>query len=243
MFAGTVEAVRAWADGAGAAGVFIVALLDSSVLALPNATDVLIMYLTIQQPALWWYYAAVATAGAVVGSLPLYLLARRGGEAFLTRRMSGRRSASAVNWYRRSAFSAVALPAFLPPPMPLKIFVLLAGATALAPWRLVAALALGRGTRHAIEASLAMWYRDDAVSVLNRYGAGGALVLMAVAAAAVAVYLWRARSRTPERTAALVTSAIIETPCPSPPLPPTPTSASCAPTAPPPTRSNGCGPS
>jgi len=194
MLGEIVAAVRMWADGAGAAGVFVVAVIDSSVLALPNATDALIMYLTIQHPALWWYYAAVATAGAVVGSWPLYLLAKRGGEAFLARRLSGPRSVSAVNWYRRSAFSAIALPAFIPPPMPLKVFILLAGATALAPWRVVTALALGRGARHGLETMLARWYRDDAVRAVNHYGATGALVLTAgIVAVAVTAFFWYSR--------------------------------------------------
>lgn len=192
--AGLIEAVRLWADGAGAAGVFIVALLDSSVLALPNATDALVMYLTIQHPAWWWYYAAVATAGAVAGSWPLYLLARRGGEAFLARRLSGPRSGAAVRWYRRSAFSAIAIPAFAPPPMPLKIFVLLAGATAFAPWRVAAALTLGRGARHTAEALLARWYRDDAIRAVQHYGAVGAVVVMAaIAALGLTVYVWHIR--------------------------------------------------
>lgn len=189
-----VSAVRLWADGAGAAGVFIVAVLDSSILALPNATDALIMYLTIQHPAWWWYYAAVATAGAVVGSWPLYLLARRGGEAFLARRASGPRADAAVRWYRRSAFSAIAIPAFSPPPMPLKIFVLLAGATAFAPWRVVAALTLGRGARHGLETLLAMRYREEAVAAVTRYGAPGALALMVlVAIAGLSLFLWHSR--------------------------------------------------
>ena len=39
MFAEIVQAVRVWADSAGGLGVFVVAVLDSSVMALPNATD------------------------------------------------------------------------------------------------------------------------------------------------------------------------------------------------------------
>jgi membrane protein YqaA with SNARE-associated domain len=198
MVAGLVQAVRTWGDGAGAAGVFVVAVLDSSLLALPNATDALIMYLTIQRPALWWYYAATATAGAVLGSLPLYVLARRGGEAFLRRWLSGRRSARALAWYQRSAFAAIALPAFIPPPMPLKIFILLAGATALAPWRVVTAIALGRGARHALETLLAVRYRDQAVLAVEQYGGTTALVIMGGGAVAtVAAYLWRVRRRPP----------------------------------------------
>jgi len=194
MLGELVDALRVWADGAGATGVFVVAVLDSSLLALPNATDALIMYLTIQHPALWWYYAAVATAGTVVGSWPLYLLARRGGEVFLERRLSGSRSRAAVNWYRKSAFTAIAVPAFVPPPMPLKIFILLAGATALAPWRVAAALTLGRGTRHALETLLAMWFRDDAARAITEYGVSGIIAMTAaITAGGAAVYWWQRR--------------------------------------------------
>ncbi len=196
MFPGLVASVRAWADGAGATGVFVVALLDSSALALPNAIDALIMYLTIQRPALWWFYAATATAGAVLGSLPLYALAKRGGDAFIERRLSGSMAAAAVAWYRRSAFTAIAVAAFTPPPMPLKPFVLLAGATGLSHWRVAAAIAAGRGARHSIETLLAMRYRDQATAAIERYGIPGAIVVMGiVAAAVVGAHLWHTRTQ------------------------------------------------
>lgn len=197
MLAELVQALRVWADGAGGLGVFAIALLDSSILALPNATDALIMYLTLQHPAWWWYYAGMGIAGVIVGSWPLYVVARRGGEAFVRRRLSGPRAASALAFYRRSAFLAIALPAFTPPPMPLKIFVLLAGATAFAPWRVASALALGRGGRHAIEAGLAAAYRDDAIRAFERYGPSLAIgVLVAVTLACAGIYAWHVR-RTP----------------------------------------------
>lgn len=194
MLAELVQAVRVWADGAGGLGVFAVAVLDSSVLALPNATDALIMYLTVQHPARWWYYAGMGIAGVVVGSWPLYVVARRGGEAFLGRRLSGPRASSALAFYRRSAFLAIALPAFTPPPMPLKIFVLLAGATAFAPWRVVSALALGRGSRHALEAGLAAAYREEAVQAFSAYGPTLALaVLVTVTLTGFGLYAWHTR--------------------------------------------------
>ena len=188
------QAVRAWADGAGGAGVFVVAVLDSSVLALPHATDGLIMYLTIQQPARPWDYAAMGVAGALAGSWPLYLLARRGGDAFIDRRLSGARARQALAWYRRSAFAAVAIPAFLPPPMPLKVFVLLAGATGYPLWRTALALLVGRGARHAIEATLAAAYRDEAVAVVERYRTVLAVGLIAaMAVVALGAYGWQRR--------------------------------------------------
>ena len=131
MLSTFVAALRSWADGAGAIGVFVVSLVDSAGLSVPSATDALVIYLTVQHPARWWWYAAAAVAGAVLGSLPLYWIGRRGGEALLERRFGGQRTAAAVRWYRRSAFGAVLVPALLPPPLPFKIFAVLAGATGL----------------------------------------------------------------------------------------------------------------
>ncbi len=194
MFAEIVQAVRVWADSAGGLGVLAVAVLDSSVLALPNVTDGLIMYLTVREPSWWWYYAAIGTAGAIIGSAPLYLLARRGGQAFLDRRLAGPRFAGALTWYRRSSFAALAGPAFVPPPMPLKPFVLLAGATAFPLWRLVAALALGRGSRHFLEAALAAYYRDEAIRAFERYGVTLAVVMLGLVTAVTAgLYVWHMR--------------------------------------------------
>jgi membrane protein YqaA with SNARE-associated domain len=194
MLAEIVQAVRVWADGAGGPGVFAVAVLDSSILALPNATDALIMYLTLQHPGWWWYYAALGAAGVVVGSWPLYLLARRGGQTFLERRLRHPRAARAVAAYERSAFAAIAVPAFSPPPVPLKIFVLLAGATVYAPWRVVAALVLGRGSRHALEAGLTAAYRDEAIRAFERYGPLVAVaVLVGVTGVVASAYVWHSR--------------------------------------------------
>ena len=74
------------------------------------------------------------------------------------------------------------------------LFVLLAGATAYAPWRLVAALVLGRGSRHAIEAGLAAAYREQALQAFERHGATLALGLAgAVTLVAVGLYLLHLR--------------------------------------------------
>jgi hypothetical protein len=58
MWSDLGAALRAWADGAGAAGILVISVVDSMALPLPNATDALILYLTVQQPELWWWYAA-----------------------------------------------------------------------------------------------------------------------------------------------------------------------------------------
>lgn len=186
-------ALGAWADGAGAAGVFVVSLVDSLGLPLPNATDVLILYLTVQQPALWWWYALAGVSGSVLGSLPLYWIGRGGGQALLERRFGGQRTAAAVRWYRRSAFGAVLVPAFLPPPLPFKIFAVLAGATALPVWRFVLALTLGRSIRHGSEGILAAAYGAQTIAAFATYGARIAAVIAAAALLVAAIVWWQRR--------------------------------------------------
>jgi membrane protein YqaA with SNARE-associated domain len=195
MLSTFVAALRSWADGAGAIGVFVVSLVDSAGLSVPSATDALVIYLTVQHPARWWWYAAAAVAGAVLGSLPLYWIGRRGGQALLERRFGGQRTAAAVRWYRRSAFGAVLVPALLPPPLPFKIFAVLAGATGLPVWRFCTALALGRGARHLTEALMAAAYGERAIAMFENQGPSIVLVVSIAALAVAAAGLWR-RART-----------------------------------------------
>ena len=54
--------------------------------------------------------------------------ARRGGEVFLRKRVSGPRVERGLALYQRHGLLAVVVPSLLPPPMPFKLFVLLAGA-------------------------------------------------------------------------------------------------------------------
>ena len=52
------------------------------------------------------------------------------------------------------------VPALLPPPVPFKVFVLLAGAAAVAPWRFGLAVLIGRGIRYFGQGYLAVLYGE-----------------------------------------------------------------------------------
>ena len=75
----------------GGPGLFLIALLDSSVLSFPVINDLLMINLSIQHPSRMPYYAAMATLGSVAGCLFLYYLARKGGEAMFHKH-AGRRA-------------------------------------------------------------------------------------------------------------------------------------------------------
>ena len=94
------------------------------------------------------YYAGMTTAGSLVGCFMLYAVARKGGEVFLRKRFSAARVDRGMALYQRFGLLAVVVPSLLPPPTPFKIFVLMAGAAAVAPWRFGLAIVIGRGIRY-----------------------------------------------------------------------------------------------
>src|SRR3954467_9159746 len=76
-----VARVQALALALGAPGLFLVALLDSSVLSLPEIADLLVIWMVVQHKERLILYASAATLGSVAGCLVLYYIARKGGEA------------------------------------------------------------------------------------------------------------------------------------------------------------------
>jgi membrane protein YqaA with SNARE-associated domain len=191
MLAGTLAAIEAWAASVGGLGLFVVAALDSSFLSFPQVNDVLIIVLSTRYPERMPYYAGLSTLGSLLGCLLLFGVARRGGEVFLRKRMKGAYVDRALGLYQRFGLLAVVVPALLPPPVPFKVFVVLAGAASVAPWRFGVAVAVGRGIRYFGQGYLAVLYGDEALSFMKTHGteigiglavaavlAGGAMVML-----------------------------------------------------------------
>jgi membrane protein YqaA with SNARE-associated domain len=179
-----VEWVQGFALSLGGPGLFLIAFLDSSFLSFPEVVDLLIVWLTIQHPARMTYYALLATLGSVAGCLALFLVARKGGDAFLRKRVHERHVERATAVVRRYGLLSVLVPSLLPPPAPFKIFVLAAGVAQVRAIDFVLAVAIGRGTRYFGAGVLALWYGERAAAFLRDHAqsiavwtAVGALVL------------------------------------------------------------------
>jgi membrane protein YqaA with SNARE-associated domain len=196
MLASIAAAIREWASELGGLGLFIIAALDSSFLSFPQVNDLLIIYLSTKTPALMPYYAAMTTVGSMVGCFVLYGFARRGGEVFLRKRFSGKRVERGLALYQRHGLLAVVVPSLLPPPMPFKLFVLLAGAAKVSPWKFGAAIAIGRGIRYFGQGYLAVLYGEAAIELVRENSAtvGVGLALLAVVVA-VGYYFVKKRRR------------------------------------------------
>lgn len=195
MLTSLLAAIEAWANRVGGIGLFTVAALDSSFLSFPQINDLLVIYLSIKRPALMPYYAGMTTLGSILGCFLLYGFAYRGGEVFLRKRVSGPRVERGLALYQRHGLLAVVVPALLPPPTPFKLFVLLAGAARVSPWKFGIAIAIGRGIRYFGQGYLAVLYGQRAVEIVQNYGreVGIGLALAAVTIAVLYYTLTRRR--------------------------------------------------
>jgi membrane protein YqaA with SNARE-associated domain len=190
-----VDWVQAFALGLGAPGLFLAAIADSSFLSLPEVVDILLVWMVTQHKSRMVVYATAATVGSVCGCLVLYAIGRK-GDQFIARRFSAERVERALGAFRRYGVMAVLIPSLLPPPMPFKIFVLLAGAAGISTGRFIVAIAIGRGIRYFGEAALAVWFGDRALVFLQENGQVLSLSLAILLAVALGGYLlWQKSSR------------------------------------------------
>ena len=109
--------------------------------------------------------------------------------------------------YQRFGLLAVVVPSLLPPPTPFKIFVLMAGAAAVAPWRFALAVVIGRGIRYFGQGYLAVRYGERAAEIVKQNGAATGIVLAGLALLAVAAYLLVLRLTAPSRAAPVAPEA------------------------------------
>src|SRR5258708_26350388 len=88
--------VMAWVLPLGGIGLIPLGLLDNSVVPLPGSMDVATILLAARDKPLWFYYAAMATLGSVIGGYLTYLIARKGGEEAPRKRLSKQRVAKVL---------------------------------------------------------------------------------------------------------------------------------------------------
>jgi membrane protein YqaA with SNARE-associated domain len=128
----------------GGIGVFILAVVDSSVLPTFGGVDALTIVLAARHPGLWPYYALCSTVGSVCRASVAYRLSRLG---VLRRRLKGAVFDRVTAFLHRFGSLSLWLAALLPPTFPTSAFVIGAGVTRYRFIAFVLSFGIGRGCR------------------------------------------------------------------------------------------------
>ena len=179
----------AWVLHLGGIGLIPLGLLDNSVVPLPGSMDVATILLAARDKELWFYYAAMATVGSVIGGYLTYRIARKGGKEALGRRFSKRKVQKVLHTFERWGFAAIIVPAMLPPPFPIVPFLIAAGAMQYSRAKFLAALAAGRIIRYTIFAFLGATYGSQIISLFTHHGYAVLFTALGVGVAAVIIVL------------------------------------------------------
>jgi membrane protein YqaA with SNARE-associated domain len=193
-----LRSVRHWLFHLGGLGLIPLGLLDNSPIPLPGIMDVATIVMSAREGQLWLYYALMATAGSVIGGFVSYRLARKGGKEALERRFSRRKVGKVCKIFERWGFGAIAIPALLPPPVPMVPFLFAAGAMQYPARKFLVALTLGRISRYMILAYLAARYGRHLIVFIAEHGhpVVVAIILLLISIAIVTYYFWgKSKSR------------------------------------------------
>lgn len=114
-----------------------------------GGVDALVVFMAAVDHAQAYWSAAAAVLGSLIGSVFLFYLARKGGEAYLHRHTLSPRGAGLRAWFQEYGLLTIFVPAFVPIiPMPMKIFILSAGALGVSPLTFIIVLLAGRIPRY-----------------------------------------------------------------------------------------------
>jgi len=187
-----------WLTHLGSLGLFLVSVVDSSVIPLPipGSTDLLLLWL-VSHDGDPWLLALCAIAGSLLGGYTTWQIGKKGGEAALRRFVPARLRGRITRWVKRHPVLAVFLPTMLPPPIPLSPFILASGALGVPRSRFLVVFGAARTLRYGLVAWLAVVYGRHVVRLwsneLQKWSAPLLWVFFAVLAASICFGIWKLR--------------------------------------------------
>jgi membrane protein YqaA with SNARE-associated domain len=165
----------------GVFGLFFISVVDSSFvpLPIPGVTDIMIVVFAAQKMNVA-LLVLLATAGSALGGYLSYQVGQSGGMAFLEKHVPPRIFKRVCSWMESHAILSVALPAILPPPMPLSPFVLAAGALKMSRSKFMTTFTISRFLRHSLAAWLGVEYGRQVLRLWNAFSQRWATTILIV---------------------------------------------------------------
>jgi membrane protein YqaA with SNARE-associated domain len=180
----------------GIFGLFFISIIDSSFvpLPIPGVTDIMIVLFGAEKTNVF-LLVLLATAGSAIGGYLSYQVGQSGGMAFLEKHVPARIFKRVCDWMENHAILSVALPAILPPPMPLSPFVLAAGALKMSRSKFMTTFTISRAIRHSFAAWLGVHYGRQVLRLWNAFSQKWATTILIVIWSAIliscAIAFWK----------------------------------------------------
>ncbi|RMG45243.1 MAG: hypothetical protein D6723_18580 [Acidobacteria bacterium] len=196
-----MESIFETLQAIGPIGIFVIAILDSSFLSVPEINDVVVVLNVVENPRLFFFWPLLTTVGSVIGCVILYSLARKGGRAVLhglgalvplgqkrSERIRGKLKRIERIFMRFGSWALI-IPALCPPPTPFKAFVATAGVLQFPLKRFLLNVAIARSVRYFSQAILAVFYGDRILAFIHRHTA--LVILLLIAMSLIAMFTYR----------------------------------------------------
>jgi membrane protein YqaA with SNARE-associated domain len=191
LFRHLTDALMAW----GPAGILLLAILDSSGLPVAGVFDALLILIAVERPSVAWLCAGLAVVGSTTGNVILYWTSHRGGRRFMNKAAPEGRAAKFREWFKRYGMVTVFVPALMPIPMPLKLFVISAGVLGASFTEFLIVVLVARTLRYAGEAWLGIHLGRESTAFLRVHAWHFVFGAGALFASLYAFILWRDRGR------------------------------------------------
>ena len=167
----------------GPAGILVLAFIDSAGIPVASGMDALVILVAAKAPSRALFAASMGVLGSLIGNLVLFLGARPGARRFVKVAPLPGDKQRFREWFERYGLLTIFIPAMLPIPLPLKVFVISAAVVGTPLRTFVFVIVLGRSIRYGGEAYLGVKLGEGSAQFLRTYTwhlVGGAVVLFAV---------------------------------------------------------------
>lgn len=151
----------------GAAGLFVLAIIDSAPLPTFGGPDIVTALLAAGNRPLWWEYAASATAGSVVGAFLTFRVARKAGSPYLEKKFNKGKLSKFLRVFRQWGTGTLIASTAIPLPTPTSMFFAAAGAGEYPQNQFLAIVAVCRAARYFGIAYIAGHYGRHFLRVLR----------------------------------------------------------------------------
>jgi len=151
----------------GAFGLFLLAVLDSSPIPTFGGPDILIVILAGSHRNPWYEYAAVATAGSMIGAYLTFRIARKAGAAWLHSKFGEGKVSVLLNRFEQWGTGILVASTAVPFPFPTSMVFAAAGASDYPVARYLTIVAVCRAARYTALAIVAERYGRHFIRVLR----------------------------------------------------------------------------